>query len=321
MSGVTPSSVSPVHHPDICVRCPICRSVLDTPTIRAPDRLHGTGGEHAVARCPACGSGVTLPHVDDAELPVFYPQDYGPYDDRMRPIERLVSSVIRSMQSRSALRRAPLAALRTRPPARGLDVGCGRGDLAAALRAQGWRMEGIEPSAEACARATVRGIDVRQGTLTSVTLESAAYDAVIFRHSLEHINDPVAALCRVAAALRPGGVVLITVPNFASWQARRFRGYWYHLDLPRHRVHLTPGALERALRAAALQVVSLSTSSTTVGLPASIQYRLVGRCLFPAGAGLRVASGLCAALLPLTSALNRGAGGGDVVHVVARRPA
>ena len=45
-------------------------------------------------------------------------------------------------------------------------------------------------------------------------------------------------------ALRPGGLVLITVPNFAWWQRRRFGNRWYHLDLPRHRVHLTPKGSE-----------------------------------------------------------------------------
>jgi SAM-dependent methyltransferase len=301
-------------------QCPVCEAVLPAPTIVAPDRLHGTGGTHGVARCAVCGAGVTVPRVGDEQLAAFYPDEYGPYSERMSALERLASRIIRAYQGWSAMRAAPLSALGGRPAGRGLDVGCGRGDLAATLVARGWAMTGVEPSASACAAAAARGIDARCGTLTTVALEPASYDAVVFRHSLEHTNDPVDALRIVRAALRPGGLVLITVPNFGSWQARRFRDAWFHLDLPRHRCHFTAAALERALGAADLEVVSVSTSSSTVGLPGSLQYRVFGRCLFPSGLGLRVASGLCALALPVAMAFDALGGGGDQLHAVARRP-
>ena len=122
------------------------------------------------------------------------------------------------------------------------------------------------------------------------------------------------------SALVPGGLVLITVPNFGCWQARRFAGFWFHLDLPRHRCHFTAESLERALSAAELEVVSVSTSSSTVGMPGSIQYRTFGRCMFPGGFRLRAAAGLCTLAFPLALALDAATGGGDQLHVVARRP-
>ncbi len=264
---------------------------------------------------------MTLPRVGEDQLGSFYPDDYGPYEQPRRRLERLASRAIRAFQGGLALRSDPLSALPDGRPGRALDVGCGRGDLSVLLAGAGWAMTGIEPSPSACAVVAARGIDVVCGTLGTVSLEPARYDAAIFRHSLEHTNDPVADLAAVAGALAPGGLVLVTVPNFASWQARRFAGRWYHLDLPRHRVHFTPVALETAFRAADLEVVSTTTSSTAVGLPASLQYRVFGRCLFPGGLPLRVAAGLCALTLPLTWALDRAAGGGDVLHAVARRAA
>jgi SAM-dependent methyltransferase len=299
--------------------CPICGAALGGPSIQAPDRLHGGPGAYQVARCPSCGAGVTLPPVSDERLADFYPRNYGPYDERMNPVERLASRTIRAFQGWNALRSMPLSALRGRDRGRGLDVGCGRGDLAASLIRRGWTMAGVEPSPAACAVAAARGVDVQCGTLSSVPLEREAYDAAVFRHSLEHTSDPVAALRVVEAALAPAGLVLITVPNFGSWQARRFAGRWYHLDLPRHRVHFTPTALDRALRVAGFDVLAISTSSSAVGLPASLQYRVVGRCLFPDGFALRAAAGLCALTLPVTLALDSARGGGDLLHAVARR--
>ena len=145
-----------MHRGDASVTlCPICGTVLGEPTVHAPDRLHGGGDEHQVARCPSCGAGVTLPRVSDERLSEFYPSDYGPYDERMNAAERAVSTAIRAFQGWNALRSAPLDALRGRRPGRGLDVGCGRGDLAAALAGHGWTMSGVEPSPAACAAAAI----------------------------------------------------------------------------------------------------------------------------------------------------------------------
>jgi SAM-dependent methyltransferase len=299
--------------------CPICETSLGAPWLSSPDRLHGTSGEFGVAVCAGCGAGVTVPRVGDEQLGAFYPQTYGPHDERLPALARLASRVIRAFQGWNALRTAPLRSLRGRKPGRGLDVGCGRGDLAATLIARGWIMDGVEPSRAACEAARQRGVDARCGTLATIAIEPGAYDLVVFRHSLEHTNDPVRDLRVAAAALAPGGRVLISVPNFASRQARRFGSYWFHLDLPRHRVHFTPAALERALRAAGFEAVSLSTSSSAMGLPASVQYRRFGRCLFPDGLPLRVAVGLCALALPAVMAYDRG--DGDTLHAVAsRRP-
>jgi SAM-dependent methyltransferase len=299
------------------IACPACDATVDPPRIGSPDRLHGTQGRFAVARCPRCGLGVTLPPASGEELAGFYPAGYGAYEGRPHPLVRAVSAIIQAWQRRSARRRPPLGAVAALPPGRGLDVGCGRGDVAAGLVGDGWRMTGVEPSAGACAVARRRGVDAREGVLATVALEPEAYDAAIFQQSLEHTDDPVGDLRATHAALRPGGVLAVSVPNAGSWQARRFAGRWYHLDLPRHRVHFTPPALARALTEAGFVEVRTSTSTSTVGLWASVQYRLWGRCLFPEGLALRVAAGLCAPGLPLARLADRLGGGGDLLHATA----
>ena len=110
------------------------------------------------------------------------------------------------------------------------------------------------------------------------------------------------------------------MPNFDSWQRRRFRDSWFHLDLPRHRTHFTEAGLRSTLERAGLTVTSVTTSTSTVGLPGTLQYAIFGRCLFPQGLGLRVASGLCVLTLPLARLVDGLRGGGDQLHAVARRP-
>lgn len=299
--------------------CPICAAALHEPRILSPDRLHGTAGFFEVSVCSQCGAGVTLPPATDAELARFYPAGYGPYERPSGPLVRLVSSVIRWWQGVLVRRAPPLSALRPRAPGRGLDVGAGRGDLSAMLQARGWDMVAVEPSSEAAAAARNRGLEVRTGVLGTVQLEHDHYDFAVFQHSLEHTNDPVGDLRLTRGALKPGGIALISVPNFGSWQSRRFGGHWYHLDLPRHRIHFTGSALKRALHEAEFVDVALYRSSSAVGLAASLQYRIAGRCLFPDGLRLRLAAGLCAATLPVTAVLDRLLGEGDTLHAVGRR--
>jgi SAM-dependent methyltransferase len=303
--------------------CRCCGEPLaDANRLRGRDRLHGLGGEVEVIVCPRCGSGVTVPEVPADRLAGLYPAEYSPYDLPDRGLARVLSTrvlstAIRRGQGRRALRTAPIRALRGRSPGRAVDIGCGRGDLAATLIGEGWEMTGIDPSPAACAVAARRGVDARQGTLAYVQLESASYDAATFMHSLEHVGSPVDDLGTVRRALRPGGLVLITVPNFGGWQARLFRGRWFHLDLPRHRVHFTRAGLTHVLQRAGLQPQDVTTSSSAVGLAASVQYAATGRCLFPSGNPLRVALAASSVVYPLVLAGDRVAGEGDLLHAVA----
>lgn len=299
-------------------RCTACGGQLGLPLLSSPDRLHGVPGTFSVALCETCGLGVTLPVAQPAELAAFYPQTYGAYQLPTGALG-LVSHAIRRLQERQALRTAPLALLTELPAARLLEIGCGRGDLGSWFVQRGWLVTGVEPSPEACAVARQRGVDARVGTLADVELEPESYDAVVFRQSLEHVTDPIADLRRVLDALRDGGVAIVSVPNFGCWQRRRFGGAWFHLDLPRHRLHFDADALRATLERGGFADAQTSTSSSTAGLPASIQYAIFGRCLFPGGLALRAAVAACALTAPVAWLADRLGGGGDVLHAVAHK--
>jgi SAM-dependent methyltransferase len=132
-------------------------------------------------------------------------------------------------------------------PPRGtlLDIGAGRGRFVSSARAAGWSAKGIEPSARGVQAArAVYGVELDPLSLAEA---SGTYDAVTLWHVLEHMEDPGEALAHVASLLGPGGRLLIGVPNLASVQARIGRDRWFHLDLPRHRTHFTPGGLRSLL--------------------------------------------------------------------------
>lgn len=111
-----------------------------------------------------------------------------------------------------------------------LDLGCASGGLLALLRPHAGHLAGLEPSASA-AQAAARVADVVvRGALEDPDLPfaPATFDLVVLADVLEHLVDPAAALRRAAGWARPGGAILVSVPNVAHWQARLTlaRGRW-----------------------------------------------------------------------------------------------
>jgi SAM-dependent methyltransferase len=300
--------------------CPACGAALpDLASIQGGDRLLGSPGLFEVRVCGVCGAGRTGPPLSEGELAEFYREGYASHEEGAPRLLAGVTRRLKRLQVRAILRRPPFSTVISGPPGRALDVGCGRGDLAGALLARGWRVAGIEPSGRAAAIAAGRGVEMAGATLATAQLAPGEYDLVIFRHSLEHLPEPLEDLRRVREALRPGGRVVISAPNFGSWQRRRFAANWFHLDLPRHRVHFTPASLAVALRRADLAVDAQFTSTSALGLPASLQYVLVRRCLAPGGLRLRLLAALCCAAFPATWLIDRSGGERDTLHLLARR--
>jgi SAM-dependent methyltransferase len=304
--------------------CPACGGPLsERAALEGFDRLHGTPGTFAVRICGSCGTGKTFPPVPADELGRLYPPAYNAYALPSNPVLRRLATALFRRRYDRALRHGPLRRLLERQPGRLLDVGAGRGDLGVVLGEHGWRVTGLEPSGEACGEGRRRGVEMVRGTLADAdaTALGGGYDAVVFQHSLEHVAEPRDDLARARELSREGALLLISVPNFGSWQRRAFGSAWFHLDLPRHRSHFTAAGLARLLESSGFEQLQLSTSTTPDGLPMSLEYRLAGRRRLAEGGGRYALFGLALALAPVSAALNRLRGGGDQLEAAAvRRP-
>lgn len=197
----------------------------------------------ALMRCESCGSAVTAGEPPDAAA--YETGVYAPRAPRALPLVRAAQRASVGQPIR-ILRRAGM-----RRGSRVLDAGAGAGRLVEALALAGFAAEGIEPSARSAALAHAAGRPVRQERIEDHHDEGL--DAVLLWHVVEHLDDPRAALERVRGWLRPGGLVLVGVPNIDSDQARIAGPGWLHLDVPRHRSHFTPAGLEALLRGAGLE--------------------------------------------------------------------
>jgi SAM-dependent methyltransferase len=209
--------------------CPWCDASLPP----SAERVAG------LLRCPQCGTLVTVPRPDDAELERAYGDWYRPESGRFAgPLDAL----LRRTRARLAAHIDAVA-----PPGPVLDVGSGEGVLLDALAAAGREAVGLERHAT---RANVREAEVTELT--------GRFAAVVFWHSLEHLRAPGAAVRHAAGLLAEGGLLVVAVPNADSLQARIFGERWLALDLPRHLVHLPAATLVRGVEAAGLAVARVS---------------------------------------------------------------
>ena len=113
-------------------------------------------------------------------------------------------------------RRRALLLGEVRPGERVLDLGCGAGRFVAALREAGADPVGVELAEAALerARANAPGADLRLvADDGSLPLEHASIDLVWCSEVLEHVPDTAHLLLEVRRVLRPGGRLLVTVPD------------------------------------------------------------------------------------------------------------
>jgi SAM-dependent methyltransferase len=280
-----------------------------------------------LALCDACGTATTYPAPDDAELQSAYSGFYRPRSGRFSgPGDRVLRRT-----------RALLAGRldRQAPPGPILDVGSGDGALLEALESTGRVAVGLEQGSQAVhAR-----LDVREVQIVDFDQQLGGWAAIVFWHSLEHLRQPRAALRRACELLAPSGLLVIAIPNLASWQARWLGNRWLALDLPRHLVHLPAQALVDGIRDSGLTIERISywrggqvVFGWLDGLVSMLPnqpslYDAIRQAEARASpmSGSRRATTLAAgvALMPVAAVLSAGeiaAGAGGSVYIEARHP-
>lgn len=147
-----------------------------------------------------------------------------------------------------------------RPPGDLLDLGCWIGFAMVEGRERGWRCQGVEPSLYASGVARERfGLEVATGELFGAVLPAASYDAVLLGDVIEHLPEPSAALGRIAALLRPGGVLAMLLPDAGSRVARVMGPRWWSV-IPTHVQYFTRESMVTLLQRSGWRVLELATA-------------------------------------------------------------
>ena len=105
-------------------------------------------------------------------------------------------------------------------PRRVLDVGCGTGTMLRHLARYGV-VEGVDADEEAVRFCRERGLEHVQRADVPLPFEEGAFDLITMLDVLEHVDDDTGMLADLHRVLRPGGVLLITVPAFRCLWGRQ----------------------------------------------------------------------------------------------------
>ncbi len=227
------------------VPCPVCGRRDGAVVFVGEDRLHPVPGRYPLRRC-ACGAYYLSPRPTAEALARHYPDAYLPFQgdpSRARRIWRRWDRRYAMLKRIRAVEAAYGA-----PPGRLLDVGCATGAFLSVARDRGWDGVGLEPHPEAARYARQRhGLFVLPLPLEAAPFRSGAFDVVTLWDVLEHLPDPRRALRELARLLRPGGLLVLSLPNPTCPEARWFGPHWLGWDVPRHLWLPTPDLLAQLL--------------------------------------------------------------------------
>ena len=197
-----------------------------------------------LARCESCHLVCTTGVNDDAIGETYTREYYGSGTSKFLSIIESVLELFKKRQARKITRTWQRCANTGRSPSV-LDIGCGRGPLLRAFQSFGASVLGLErrefPTDE------LSGNIVRVGSIADPEYADTHFDIVILWHVFEHLEKQAELLDTITEHLNENGLLVIAVPNFSSLQQRIFTRYWFHLDLPRHLVHLESHWLQQQL--------------------------------------------------------------------------
>lgn len=243
--------------PDRDPSCPVCEAARSPLFALAPDRLFGiAAGTFRLYRCSCCGCVFQSPFPDPDTLSTWYPKPYWWTESRGSGLAGFLGRLERTYREFVAMDHVRFLERHASGAGAGrtlLDIGCSSGTFLHLARRRGFLPHGIDVSPQAVEAARRQyDLPVRQGDVASDAWEGRTFDFVTMFHVLEHLPDPCAALSCAGAMLKPGGSLILQVPNVSSCQARIFGTRWYGLDVPRHLVNFTPQGLRHLLDRAGL---------------------------------------------------------------------
>jgi SAM-dependent methyltransferase len=230
-------------------QCPICQGSDIRPTFTATD--HTLSQEQfTVQRCGGCGFQFTSPRPTQERIGGYYrSENYISHVEKAHGLKDRIYHWVR----RRAIRGKHRLIHRYMPTGHALDVGCGTGDFLAYLAVQGYAAQGVEISPEARAIAEKKGVPVR-ASLDELPV-GQQFDLISLWHVLEHVPDPRATLEQLNRLCADGALLVVAVPDNASWDAKHYGPEWAAWDVPRHLSHFRQTDMHRLLREGGFDLV------------------------------------------------------------------
>jgi len=181
---------------------------------------------------------ITVPQPKDSELSTYYEStDYISHTDSNKG---LLNSLYQSVKKRSIQKKVKLIRKLNGDAGMLLDIGAGTGEFCKAAQDSGWNSKGVEPNAKARTYSKSKGIDLEE---TMESFSGQEFDVVTLWHVLEHLPNLDKSIDDIGNLVKPGGTLVIAVPNFKSFDAKYYKSFWAAYDVPRHLWHFSKASM------------------------------------------------------------------------------
>lgn len=219
--------------------CPWCGKPTNHLYLKVKDYFL-TKEDFELYQCDHCELVFTVPRPTPEVIGKYYQsEEYYSHQQNSKGFIPKVYEMVKTINLKSKV----TMAVGDMAKGRLLDIGCGVGDFLLQTSKLGWEIQGIEPSKQAR--------DIAQSRLGFSPLQPSDYekmpdqsfDVITMWHVLEHVDDLKTQTKELKRLLKPGGRLLVALPNYQSFDCQYYKDKWAAWDVPRHLNHFNPDCL------------------------------------------------------------------------------
>lgn len=193
----------------------------------------------------------TTPTPSLEKLPSYYEsEDYISHTDGQRSLFEKIYQIVK----RNAIQQKVKLIGKFSQKGQLLDIGAGTGDFLVAAKKDGWQTLGIEPNKNAKTLAENKGVNFADQL---EVISDDSFDVITMWHVLEHVPNLEYQLKQLKRICKPGGIVIIAVPNYKSFDAQYYKEFWAAYDVPRHLWHFSKNGIQKLFAQQNFQLVKM----------------------------------------------------------------
>ncbi|MEE4196464.1 MAG: class I SAM-dependent methyltransferase [Bacteroidales bacterium] len=217
--------------------CPLCKSNNIKSTIHLKD--YSISKEHfEIWKCRQCSFLFTQNIPDEESIGTYYAsEEYISHSDTKKGIVNRLYHIARKIMLGKKYRLIK----KTSSGKNILDIGCGTGYFLNHMQKKGFQTLGVEVSEQA------RNFGKQHFGLNILPPEkllqeeiTQKFKVITLWHVLEHVYQPETYLKKISNRMDDDGILILALPNPASYDAQHYQQFWAGYDVPRHLWHFTP---------------------------------------------------------------------------------
>lgn len=135
-----------------------------------------------------------------------------------------------------------------------LDIGAGTGDFLHYMKHHSWKVQGVEPNKQARNIAASKGLMLDKNT---EEYSSKSVDIISLWHVLEHVYDVEDQIKELKRLLKKDGLIVLAVPNYKSYDAKKYKSFWAAYDVPRHLYHFSKTSITKLFNQYGFEVIKI----------------------------------------------------------------